>query len=319
MIDKLLHLVLPRESNNHKAKLLHSSSLIGLTLLFIAYQFTVKFAPRIRPAVLGYAANISVNDVITLTNQKRVEAGLAPLSTNSILSEAAQAKGEYMIKNNFWAHVAPDGTTPWQFFLQYNYKYRYAGENLAKNFSNANDAVNAWMNSPSHRENLLSANYKDIGIGVVEGNIDGVDTTIIVQFFGTRYADIAPNAVAQIQPSAAAATAKPTINPTLKPSSAVLTFASPVPTVTPALESLTPSPTQLPTNIAGARVLISPFVTTKGISLVLVAILLGLLAVDVIIISRRRIARIGGRSIAHMAFLGMILAVAIILKAGQII
>src|SRR5205085_5998309 len=128
MLNTFLHLVIPRQSNNHKAKLLHSSSFIALSFLLIAYQLLVSFAPHIRPAVLGYASNISADEVIRLTNQKRAEAGLSVLQTNSVLSQAAQAKGTYMIEHNFWAHVAPDGTQPWKFFKDFGYKYSYAGE-----------------------------------------------------------------------------------------------------------------------------------------------------------------------------------------------
>jgi uncharacterized protein YkwD len=98
-------------------------------------------------------------------------------------------KGRDMIDKDYWAHVAPDGTQPWKFFSQFGYKYRFAGENLARDFSNANDAVNAWMNSPTHKDNILNPKYKEIGIGITEGDLAGSDTTIIVQFFGATYSD----------------------------------------------------------------------------------------------------------------------------------
>lgn len=300
-VHRLAHLLVPRESNNQKAKLLHNSSLTLITVGLIVFQLIFTYLPHIIPKVLGYAANISPEEVIRLTNEKRIQNGLAPLSQNSVLSQAAQAKGADMLTKDYWAHVAPDGTQPWKFFIDSGYRYRYAGENLARDFQNASSAVDAWMNSPSHKENLLSSKYKEIGIAVVEGDLAGVDTTIIVQFFGTSYTDTLPvQPVAKIEPTGPVVTISPVA---LAPSP---TVAKPV--------TLTVS-----TPEAKAKVLVSPFNTTKTVSLAVVGILLGVLVVDGVITSRRRIARIGGRTFAHLAFLGMIFAIIIILRAGQIL
>src|SRR3972149_10673467 len=188
-IEHLAHLFVPRQSNNHKAKLLHPSSLTTLVLVLAVFQLSITFLPSFGEKVLGYAANISPDEVIRLTNEKRVANGFSPLTTNAVLSQAAQAKGADMLNKDYWAHVAPDGTQPWYFFTNFGYKYRYAGENLARDFQNPTSAVEAWMASPSHKENLLSSKYKEIGIAVVEGDLAGVDTTIIVQFFGTNLVD----------------------------------------------------------------------------------------------------------------------------------
>jgi hypothetical protein len=304
ILHSLRHLFLPHESNNQKAKLLHSSTLILIALVLIFYQLILTFLPHLGPKILGYAANISPDEVIRLTNEKRVQNGLAPLNTNSVLSQAAQAKGADMLNKGYWAHVAPDGTQPWTFFANFGYKYRYAGENLARDFSNPSSAVEAWMNSPSHRENLLSDKYKEIGVAVVEGSLAGVDTTLIVQFFGTKYVDTIPAVpVAQTRP---AATAVPTIAPTAAP-----TMVPPVTLISPL-----PSPTSL---AIIPQVLVSPFKATQNFSLVIVGLLLAVLILDALLVSRRRIVRIGGKSFAHLAFLGMILVIALILKAGQVL
>ncbi len=303
IIKRLVHLLLPHESNNQKAKLLHNSSLSLLILVFVGFQLLLDAIPRVAPRILGYAANISADEVINLTNEKRIQNGLAPLKQNSTLSAAAQAKGIDMLNKNYWAHTAPDGTQPWKFFVDFGYKYRYAGENLARDFSNASSAVDAWMASPSHRSNILSSKYKEIGIGIVEGDMDGVETTIIVQFFGTPLVDTLPIApVAQTNVS----------TPTPMPQPLVL--ATPVPTVQPsptptALTIMTPAP---------QKVLISPFITTKDFSLAVVGLLILVLIIDGLITNRRRIVRIGGRTFAHLAFLGMILAIILILRAGRI-
>lgn len=289
-MEKLIHFLIPRESNNHKAKILHSSSLIAISFIFILFQLVINNISKIKPDILGYSANISPSEVIRLTNQKRAEAGLGALTLNSNLSGAAYTKGLDMINKDYWAHVAPDGTQPWKFFNDFGYKYKYAGENLARDFTNPNSAVDAWMNSPTHRENILNPKYKEIGIGVVEGDLAGSDTTIIVQFFGATYSDIVPQPVAQVLP-----------------------VVSPIPVTLSEVKSeiTTPKPDQ--------QVLISPFTTTKNVSLIVVSLLLLVFMVDAVIVSRRRITRIAGRTFSHVAFLGMIIVIVLILKSGKII
>lgn len=146
------------------------------------------------PGVLGYASNINVNDLLTFTNDRRERDGVGALTINPKLTAAAQEKAKHMFTNNYWAHVAPDGTDPWSFIIGQGYDYLYAGENLAKNFSTSSDVVEAWYKSPSHRENLISDKYTDVGFAAVNGILDGYETTLVVQMFGkTR------NAPAQIE------------------------------------------------------------------------------------------------------------------------
>ena len=303
-MEKLIHLLIPRESNNHKAKLLHSSSLLVIASFLIFFQISLNYFSKSKPDILGYASNISIQEVVNLTNQKRAQAGLSALSLNQTLSNAAYVKGADMINKDYWAHVSPDGTQPWTFFKNAGYKYKFAGENLARDFSNATDAVNAWMNSPTHRDNLLNPKYKEIGIGVVEGDLAGSDTTIIVQFFGTTYSDQVREPIAQAVSTEVDSSPVPTLIPIATPN------------IVPKVESLetvieTPNPDQ--------QFLVSPFTTTRNASLIVVGILLLVFMVDAFLVSKRRITRIAGRTFAHVVFLGMILSIIIILKSGQII
>lgn len=282
-MEKLIHLLIPRQSNNHKAKILHSSSLIVIAVLMIVFQGIINLIPDLKPGILGYASSISKDEVVKLTNQKRLEAGLSQLTLNNSLSNAAQAKGNDMIVKDYWAHVAPDGTQPWKFFSNFGYKYKYAGENLARDFSNANDAMDAWMNSPTHKENILNPKYKEIGIGVIEGDLAGSDTTIIVQFFGATYADKITQPVAQV----------PEVPKVLQ------VETTPVPEV--------------------KAVLISPFTTTRNVSLSVVGLLLAIFIIDAFLVQKRKITRIAGRTFAHVIFLLLILAIIVLLKSGKII
>lgn len=285
LISLFAHLFIPHESNNQKAKVLHSGSLGIFAVFLIAFQLLLNIVPDVLPRVLGYAANISPSEVIRLTNEQRSANGLSPVAQNSVLDSAALAKGNDMLAKGYWAHFAPDGTSPWSFFVNFGYKYRYAGENLARDFGDAGSAVAAWMASPTHKENILNPNYKEIGIGVVEGSLSGVDTTIIVQFFGTP-----PNAAPAISLVKAETTA-----------------------------TTAPSPTASPVQAAASVKFVSPFGSTKNLSMAILGVLILVLSIDLIVVRRKRIARIGGRTLAHIAFLGMILAVILILKAGQVI
>ncbi len=95
-----------------------------------------------------------------------------------------------MVENNYFEHFSPSGTTPWDFIESAGYNYQLAGENLAMDFS-TNEGVNrAWLNSPSHAKNILNPDFKNIGVAVIEGQLEGHETTLIVQMFGLKDAGI---------------------------------------------------------------------------------------------------------------------------------
>lgn len=308
----ITHLLLPGYSNNQKAKILHSESITIIVFLLIIGQFLIGHISSVGIAVLGYASQISTSDVIKLTNDQREALGENPLTYNEQLTQAAKAKGEDMLAKGYWAHVAPDGTQPWKFFNDVGYKYRYAGENLAKDFPSAQAAVDAWMASPSHKENMLSTKYDDIGVAVVEGNLNGVDTTIIVQLFGRKYDTSVAAATTTVSAKsensvAPAVSVSPTVAPTYVPSP---TMAIQQTGTIAAGESGKPTPFQ---------VLVSPFSTKKGFSEAAVAILLITFGLDAVLILRRRTPRVGSKTFAHIIFLVMILAIVILVQSGEII
>ncbi len=314
-MEKLIHLLVPRQSNNHKAKILHTTSLFAISAILIVFQLLLNNIPKTNSMVLGFASNISISEVVRLTNLKRAEAGLSALTLNQTLSNAAYAKGVDMINNDYWAHVSPNGTEPWAFFNSLGYKYKFAGENLARDFSNPNSAVDAWMASPSHKDNILNPKYKEIGIGVVEGDLAGSDTTIIVQFFGTQYADTIKPTLANTETNQ-----NKTVVDVKKENSEVV--EQPVNLEQDSSEIVVLNEKvqeDLVLSSSENKVLVSPFVTTKNTSLIVVSILAVVFLVDWFIVSKRIIIRVAGKSFAHIAFLGMIFTVALILKAGKII
>ena len=329
MFSVLSHLFVPSYSNNQKAKVLHSFSIFLFISSLIVYQLILQTIPLSGIRILGYASEISVSEVIALSNQKRHDNGLPGLTENSLLNQAAYAKGQDMLAKDYWAHVSPEGIQPWKFFTDSGYTYRYAGENLARDFSNAGSTVEAWMASTSHRDNLLSNKYQEIGVAVVEGDLNGVDTTIIVQLFGTKYAQTTPTTIVEEQPGPeqiAVSNVLPTVVPTLVTTAVPTSQPQPSQAIVPAeIADLTPTPLTSGQPLAAAQeagssaVLISPFNTTREVSVLMVAFLLAVLVIDGIIIKNRKVVRIGGRTFAHLAFLGMVLAIALIAKAGSIL
>jgi hypothetical protein len=142
------------------------------------------------------ASALSSDTLVALTNQERAAAGLSPLHINSNLMVSAQAKAQDMIARDYWAHFAPDGTSPWFFITQSGYKYVGAGENLAMDFASDQDVMTGWMNSPTHRANILNPSYVDVGISVVEGYLQGHDTMLVVAHYGIPAQAPAPAPVA---------------------------------------------------------------------------------------------------------------------------
>jgi hypothetical protein len=154
-------------------------------------------------AVLGANSNFTNAALLQDTNAQRMADHEQPLTLNSQLNAAAQAKANDMAAKNYWSHNSPDGKTPWSFITAAGYHYQMAGENLAYGFSNANDTVAGWMNSPTHRANILNAKYENVGFGVVQSeNYQGHGpTTIIVAEYGepAEAVPVAGNGTAGLQ------------------------------------------------------------------------------------------------------------------------
>ena len=137
------------------------------------------------PSKIAASQVVDIPTLYQLINQDRVSDGLPTLNINTQLQSAALAHGDDMFLHQYWGHVSPQGVSYTTFIANSGYIYKYAGENLAINFSSASDVNQAWMNSPDHRSNILDSNYKDMGIASITGTLDGVEQTIIVQLFAS--------------------------------------------------------------------------------------------------------------------------------------
>lgn len=136
------------------------------------------------PVVEIIESPFSEQEVLSLINQARVEAGLSPLVLNKRLTVAATLKAEDMAEGGYFSHNSPDGKEPWFWFNEVGYKFQSAGENLAVRFWSSDKVVKAWLKSPTHRANIVDANYLETGIGVGRGIYKGQEVYFIVQLFG---------------------------------------------------------------------------------------------------------------------------------------
>lgn len=140
----------------------------------------------------GSFTNLSVEEIVIATNQQRADQGVKPLKLDPLLSQAAFRKAEDMMAQGVFDHYYEKGQQtidPWQFILESGYAYLHAGENLARNFSSSQEVVEAWMNSPTHRDNLLADRYQDVGVAVIESADNKETSVLVVQLLASRVPD----------------------------------------------------------------------------------------------------------------------------------
>lgn len=320
MFNFLRHLFIPHHTNNYRAKILQYDFFLIYAMMFIVISFTFKGLSRISPDILGYASDIQVSNLLRITNEKRNQNGLTPLKLNEQLSQAAINKANYMFNHNFWAHMAPDGTTPWDFITDSGYLYAVAGENLAKNFSNSDGVVEAWINSASHRENILRSQYEDIGFAVVNGVLNGEQTTLVVQMFGKR---LTPLPFVDSNSSTMSAIGRTNLNNQQLQFFRNSNLQNPLPSFIPELiQSQSPTKPVEITTVADSIVrkpLFDIFSISKKLLFALSTGLILAFIFDAIYIWQRKIVRINGRTLAHLSFLLILTSLFWYISLGSIL
>lgn len=312
-VSLLVHLLLPHESNNHRSKVLHIDSLFIAVLFLLFFNLATKAVYQRLPEVLGYATDIHIQNLLDETNSRRKEAGLTQLVINPQLSQAAAAKAGDMFTKNYWAHNSPDGKVPWDFIISSGYQYGIAGENLAKNFSDSRSVVSAWMASPTHRANVLKPGYREIGFAVVNGKLNGEETTLVVQMFGT------PLSAAREKQLALAPT--PQIEPEAAPAESPTEVVVPEESAVASVQSSGGTPQTVAS--AFAAVVRQPLfnfpLVRREFLLVFLGMMLGVLAVDAWLVARRRVVRVSGHNLAHMMFFGALFIALSRIMPGSIV
>jgi hypothetical protein len=305
-IDKFqfIYHFLPHPDKKTRAGLLSHKAILVYCLLILLVTGLFRLLPLILPGVLGYASDINISDLFRYTNEERKSNGLAELRLNEKLSSAARKKGGHMFEKNYWAHISPDGVEPWDFILGENYDYIYAGENLAKNFSHSEDVMGAWLNSPSHRDNLLSPNYDEVGFSVVNGVLDGYETTLVIQMFGR------PRNKAQV----ASIFEEKNLLKEIEESRTEVA-ASVSPNGGPEFEIKTESPQN-----TGKKPVLDVGLATRTISLTFGGFIGSLLVLDIWYSKRKGILKFTGHTFAHLTLLLLVVfCVWFVLKPGVVI
>lgn len=274
------HYFIPHESNNFKAKTLHIKSIVFYIVLLATLQTFNSLLRYIEPNVLGYATDIAVEKIVLLVNQERINNQLSPLSLSPELSTAATQKAADMFTKNYWAHISPTGVSPWQFISSSGYSYIYAGENLAKSFNTSEEVVKAWMNSSTHKANILKPEYKDIGISVMNGLLNGEETTLVVEEFGTPVEKV----IASVQKSPDMENQSNNIVESIKEREMIAGMQSQV------------KPQDFFSNLPIKNL-------HRTTSLIVAELMLILLVIDSIFIWRHKTIRISSHSLAHIIFI----------------
>lgn len=125
------------------------------------------------PAFAADSNEITVENVLRLLNERRAQSSLRPLAADERLMRAANDRMRHMEEESYWGHRSPDGLSPFSWVTLRSYEFRSVGENLACGFETARMLVEAWMESPGHRANILSNDYEDCGIAIIDGSTKG--------------------------------------------------------------------------------------------------------------------------------------------------
>ena len=308
MLKKIwTHYFIPQERNNHRATILKPNFLLFFLILYILNQSVIKTLIMVKPGILGYSSEITYQKVLEQTNNERKKAGLSALQYNSTLSLSAQKKAEDMFKNDYWAHTSPQGKTPWAFFATAGYKYSVAGENLAKDFYNTDSLMKAWMNSPTHKANIVHTKYKEIGIAVVNGTLGGIKTTLVVQHFGTPLVAVQPAPKNTAKQLGAAVEPEIINEPINEP------VLGAVPQVVPPVDAVIGE-----SYISNSKILISPLSLSKILSSIIFILLVIVLFIDGFVTIKNNTHRLTGSTAGHIGFLIFIFLLMLYNQQGSI-
>ncbi|MFZ3011953.1 MAG: CAP domain-containing protein [Minisyncoccia bacterium] len=187
---------IPHPENDHRPHILRDQStrnIIAIILFLELFSFVLPTVSNIN--MLDGMAAVLPSVLSDLTNVERQSQRLPILSVNSLLNKAAEMKAQDMALKGYFAHTSPEGLTPWYWILLSGYKYQYAGENLAVNFQDSKDVTEAWLNSPTHKANIVKGNYTEMGTGIANGMYKGREAVFVAQVYANPMPKTFPKAV----------------------------------------------------------------------------------------------------------------------------
>ncbi len=188
---KIRNFLIPHDDNGHVPHIFSEKVCVGL-IAFVVFIYGTSLISTLSIRTNEQVGAVYSSILVDMTNEARAESDLQTLKINPVLVKAAEEKVKDMVEKSYFAHTSPDGITPWFWFSDVGYKFAYAGENLAVGFNESAQVHSGWINSPTHKANILSANFTEIGIAVADGYHKGKPATFVVQMFGKPKAAKAP-------------------------------------------------------------------------------------------------------------------------------
>jgi len=171
------------ETQKSKVYWLQFVSIIACILSLVIFLYFLFYSGNVKNQAL--ASSYSPEQILLAVNTERQKKDLKPLRPNEKLTKAAQNKAQDMSDKNYFSHISPVDGKKWSDFIkESDYSYHVAGENLANGFQDVPRMVESWMNSPSHKENILNKEVTDTGIGISFGKLGDIPTIFVVQDFG---------------------------------------------------------------------------------------------------------------------------------------
>jgi hypothetical protein len=184
---------IPHKGNGHRPYFLHGENARRIVVIVLALELIAFAIPSL--LILSgtdFIASVLPGVLNQLTNERRSLYSLNQLQTSPVLTRAAELKVADMAARGYFAHNTPEGLPPWHWLQLAGYKYSMAGENLAIQFSDSEDVTEAWMNSPTHRDNVLKNGFTEVGTAVAVGMYQGRETIFVVQYYGKPAVAYAP-------------------------------------------------------------------------------------------------------------------------------
>lgn len=166
------------EENGYRPPVLSYRAFLAYALILILLRLVLGILPAQSAAVESAA-------LMNLINQERQRRNFGALLEHPNLLSAASTKAQDMIDRDYFAHVDPDGNYVWPAIIKAGYfPYKILGENLAIDFATAEGMVKAWIDSPTHRANLLHPEFIHQGLAALYGDYQGRYTNLTASLFG---------------------------------------------------------------------------------------------------------------------------------------
>lgn len=188
-LTMLKDLFIPHEGNGFKPQALHPGRLMFHATAALAIKAAMIALVVLMPLEAWLAPDIMVEqgkEVVSLTNKIRETKNLPDLIQNQQLTSAAETKVNNMFVEQYFAHVGPKQQSLSDWLKQARYNFTVAGENLAMGYSTPADLVDAWAASPTHYQNMIDPEFKQIGVAMATGKLNNENTILAAQFFGEQ-------------------------------------------------------------------------------------------------------------------------------------